>query len=112
MQNVNLVKIISTCSSLDFKSLIRQFMQNGSLEKWLYSHNFYLNLHHRINIMVDVSLALEHLHHHHSHVVVHQDLKPSNVLLDENMVAYVGDFGIAKFLFGTNLPIATINGRL
>nr|CAD1834118.1 unnamed protein product [Ananas comosus var. bracteatus] len=73
-------------------------MPNGSLEKWLYSHNHYLDLIQRINIMTDVALALEYLHHQCPTPVVHCDLKPSNILIDEDMSAHVSDFGIAKLI--------------
>ncbi|KAL5768304.1 hypothetical protein ACOSQ2_015087 [Xanthoceras sorbifolium] len=94
----NLVKIISSCSNIDFKALVLEYMPNGSLETWLYSHNYCLDTLQRLNIMIDVASALEYLHHDYATPIVHCDLKPSNVLLDKDMVAHVGDFGIAKLL--------------
>ncbi|KAK9055507.1 hypothetical protein SSX86_026590 [Deinandra increscens subsp. villosa] len=99
----NLVKVISCCSSIDFqgndfKALVYDFMPNGSLENWLHSVNQMLDLAQRINIIKDVACALDYLHCHCGNVVVHCDLKPSNILLDADMVAHVGDFGLAKIL--------------
>ncbi|KAH9679223.1 protein kinase domain-containing protein [Citrus sinensis] len=96
----NLVKIISSCSNDDFKALIMKYMPNGSLENCLYSGTCMLDIFQRLNIMIDVALALEYLHFGHSTPIIHCDLKPSNVLLDEDMVAHISDFGIAKLLSG------------
>ncbi|XP_017984237.1 PREDICTED: probable LRR receptor-like serine/threonine-protein kinase At3g47570 [Theobroma cacao] len=106
----NLVKIITSCSSVDFqgndfKALIYEFMPNGSLENWLHPASEgqqaeipYLSLRQRIEIGIDVASALDYLHHHCQQPILHCDLKPSNILLDSNMTAHVGDFGLAKFL--------------
>ncbi|XP_006480349.1 receptor kinase-like protein Xa21 isoform X12 [Citrus sinensis] len=96
----NLIKIISTCSNDDFKALVLEYMPHGSLEKCLYSSNCILDIFQRLNIMIDIAVALEYLHFGYSALVIHCDLKPSNVLLDDNMVAHLSDFGIAKLLTG------------
>ncbi|XP_065623845.1 probable LRR receptor-like serine/threonine-protein kinase At3g47570 [Quercus suber] len=53
----NLVKIISSCSSIDFKALVLEYMPKGSLKKWLYSHNHFLDMIERLNVMIDVALV-------------------------------------------------------
>lgn len=107
----NLVRIITSCSSVDFqgddfKALVYEFMPNGSLERWLHasletndgqSVQQRLNLLQRINIAIDVACALDYLHHQCQTPIIHCDLKPSNILLDREMVAHIGDFGLARF---------------
>ncbi|KAF5464004.1 hypothetical protein F2P56_014120 [Juglans regia] len=94
----NLIKVITTCTNPEFRALVLEYMSNGNLEKWLYSHNYCLDLLQRINILVDVASALDYLHHGQSESILHCDLKPTNILLDEFMIAHVSDFGIAKIL--------------
>ncbi|XP_075645726.1 putative receptor-like protein kinase At3g47110 [Castanea sativa] len=108
----NLVKVLTTCSGVDyqghdFKALVYEFMTNGNLDEWLHpisrinevlEEQTNLNFLQRLNIAIDVANALEYLHHRCHSPIVHCDLKPSNVLLDNEMVGHVGDFGLARFL--------------
>ncbi|KAH9714618.1 protein kinase domain-containing protein [Citrus sinensis] len=96
----NLIKVISSCSNEEFKALVLEYMPHGSLEKYLYSSNCILDIFQRLNIMIDVASALEYLHFGYSAPIIHCDLKPNNVLLDDNMVAHLSDFSIAKLLAG------------
>ncbi|XP_059295351.1 putative receptor-like protein kinase At3g47110 [Lycium ferocissimum] len=110
----NLLRIKTACSSIDrqgndFKCLVFEFMSNGNLHDWLHPEND--DQHHqtkkltfiqRLNIVVDVASAIDYLHNHCPTPIVHCDLKPSNILLDEDMSAHVGDFGLATFLLDTS----------
>ncbi|XP_031116735.1 probable LRR receptor-like serine/threonine-protein kinase At3g47570 [Ipomoea triloba] len=108
LRHRNLTKVISACSNTDFKALILQYMSNGSLDSWLYSYQQSLHIMQRLNIMIDVACALEYLHHGYSSPIAHCDLKPTNVLIDEDMVGHVSDFGIAKLLGDDELVAYTI----
>ncbi|KAM3733583.1 hypothetical protein ACB098_11G147300 [Castanea mollissima] len=109
----NLVKVLTACSGFDyqghdFKALAYEFMGNGNLDEWLHptprkinealEKQRKLSLLQRLNIAIDVASALDYLHHHCETPIVHCDLKPSNVLLDHEMIGHVSDFGLARIL--------------
>jgi len=101
----NLIRTITSYSDLQMKALIFPLMENGSLEKWLYpdgEEESGLNLFQRLNIAIDIAQGMEYLHHHCFVQVLHCDLKPSNVLLGEDMTAHLTDFGIASILFANS----------
>lgn len=109
IQHRNLLPIITACSTVDnngnvFKALVYEFMPNGNLDTWLHNdgegkapNNKRLSLTQRISIAVNIADALDYLHHDCGRPTVHCDLKPSNILLDDDVTALLGDFGIARF---------------
>jgi serine/threonine protein kinase len=112
------------CSSIDhrgndFKALIFEFMPNGNLESWLHPNACMnrpfksLSIIQRLNIAIDVAIALDYLCDHGPVPIVHCDLKPSNVLLDYEMTAHVGDFGLASLVRSdtmTSQPVPSTSG--
>lgn len=93
----NLLKIITACSMEDFKALVLEFMPNGNLDSHLHGRETdKLSLEMRLRILLDVAHGLSYLHHDSCPPIVHCDLKPQNVLLDEEMTAHLADFGLAR----------------
>ncbi|ESQ45814.1 hypothetical protein EUTSA_v10010090mg [Eutrema salsugineum] len=107
----NLVKLLTACSSIDFqgnefRALIYEYMPNGSLDIWLHQEEVEeisrpsrtLTLLERLNIVIDVASVLDYLHFNCHEPIAHCDLKPSNVLLDDDLTAHLSDFGLARLL--------------
>lgn len=107
IQHRNLLSIITACSTVDsqgnvFKAIIYELMPNGNLDTWLHHKGDgkspkRLSFTQRISIAVNIADALDYIHHDCGRPTIHCDLKPSNILLDDDMNALLGDFGIARF---------------
>ncbi|KAJ3679292.1 hypothetical protein LUZ60_017303 [Juncus effusus] len=100
----NLISLVTCCSSTDFKgndfkALVFDFMPKGNLEIWLHrDEGPFLSFIERLNITVNLVDAIDYLHNNCKPSIIHCDLKPSNILLDDDLIAHVGDFGLAKLL--------------
>ncbi|KAK9700211.1 hypothetical protein RND81_08G223800 [Saponaria officinalis] len=96
--HVNVVKLIGFCYEGNRRALVYEFMANGSLEKFLFTGNNYdlLGLETLFEIAIGVARGLEYLHRGCNTRILHFDIKPHNILLDENFRPKISDFGLAK----------------
>jgi serine/threonine protein kinase len=114
--HMHLVRVWGFCSDDPHRILVSEFVQNGSLDKMLFggggSSHVLLEWKQRFNIALGVAKGLAYLHHECSEWVIHCDMKPENILLDENLEPKIADFGLAKLLSrgGSNMGVSRIRG--
>ncbi|KAG0557362.1 hypothetical protein KC19_11G123500 [Ceratodon purpureus] len=98
LRHRNLVSLLGWCHDQGELLLVYEFMANGSLDQHLYSKkgNATLSWDSRFQILKSVASALDYLHNGWEQCILHRDIKPSNVLLDSQMNARLGDFGLAR----------------
>uniref|UniRef100_A0ACD5VTT5 Uncharacterized protein n=1 Tax=Avena sativa TaxID=4498 RepID=A0ACD5VTT5_AVESA len=95
------------------RALCLEFMQNGSLDRYLSDESEGHGWHTRYKIIKGICSGLKYLHEELNPPIYHLDLKPANILLDENMIPKIADFGLSR-LFGeektqiTNSPVGTL----
>ncbi|XP_059430952.1 probable L-type lectin-domain containing receptor kinase I.6 [Corylus avellana] len=104
LRHRNLVQLLGYCRRRGELLLVYDYMPNGSLDKFLYSNeNPNLNWVKRFRIIRGVASGLLYLHEEWEQVVLHRDVKASNVLLDAELNGRLGDFGLARLYdHGTN----------
>ncbi|KAH0705757.1 hypothetical protein KY285_012538 [Solanum tuberosum] len=94
--HVNVVSLLGYCLDGSKRALIYDFMPNGSLEKYIYGDGSLLGLNKLYQIAVGIAKGLEYLHRGCNTRILHFDIKPHNILLDEEFCPKISDFGLAK----------------
>ncbi|CAN6993337.1 unnamed protein product [Brassica oleracea var. botrytis] len=101
VQHKNLVRLYGYSSVNRQRFLVYAYIPNSSLDVWIFRNRRSrgcLTWDQRYQVAVDVAKALAYLHHDCRSKILHLDVKPENILLDENYRAVVTDFGLSKLI--------------
>ncbi|KAL5573947.1 hypothetical protein UlMin_023544 [Ulmus minor] len=100
LHHFNLVRLVGFCAEKSFRLLVYEYMINGSLDNWIFHRDeeHCLDWQTRKKIILDIAKGLAYLHEDCRQKIIHLDIKPHNILLDENFNAKVSDFGLSKLI--------------
>jgi hypothetical protein len=108
LQHKNLVQLRGWCRKGNELMLVYDYMPNGSLNRWIFDKpTKLLGWKQRRRVLADVAEGLNYLHNGWDQVVIHRDIKSSNILLDSDMRGRLGDFGLAKLYQHGEVPNTT-----
>ncbi|KAL8038456.1 hypothetical protein ABFX02_11G108200 [Erythranthe guttata] len=97
VNHANLVKLMGVSSDKDGNFfVVNEYVENGSLDKWLFSTVGSLTWTQRLIIALDVANGLQYMHEHTQPSIVHKDIRTSNILLDSNFRAKISNFSAAR----------------
>ncbi|XP_040369692.1 rust resistance kinase Lr10-like [Rosa chinensis] len=113
IHHVNVVQLVGYCVEGSKRALVYDFMPNGSLDKYIYSKQGSITLSYKkmYEIAVGVAEGIEYLHQGCEMQILHFDIKPHNILLDENFIPKISDFGLAKLYPANHSIIPSIAAR-
>ncbi|KAF8026823.1 hypothetical protein BT93_F3339 [Corymbia citriodora subsp. variegata] len=114
--HVNIVALLGFCYEKNRRALIYEYMPNGSLDKYLPSHGTSSTtspLEWKIlyRVALGVARGLEYLHQGCSTRILHFDIKPQNILLDQDFIPKISDFGLAKLCKGRESVVSMLGTR-
>jgi Protein kinase domain/D-mannose binding lectin len=100
IHHINLVRLIGICSEKRHRLLVYEYMSKGSLDKWIFKSKrpYALDWRTRYKIIMDMAKGLSYLHDECRVKIAHLDIKPGNILLDNDFNAKISDFGLAKLI--------------